>query len=353
MTSVLSAIFVLGVLIFFHELGHFLVAKRAGIRVEKFSLGFPPTIFKKKYGETEYCIGVVPLGGYVKMAGETPGEEITGAPDEFMSKSVSARALVIFAGPLANFIIAFLILWGVFWIQGEQVTDPNLAEIGYLADDGPANAAGLQAGDIVTGINGQTVTSFENMATYIMQEVEKEITVSWLRDNLEMSATMTTMLAERPKEDGTKDSIGVIGVGPLTHTVNYGFFEAAGKGWDRTVEFGGMVFDFLYKFLTGKVSAKMIGGPVFILQMAGQTAEHGFGTLLAFMALLSVNLGILNVLPIPILDGGHLLFLLIEKIKGSPISMNARIIAQQVGLVVLLITIVMVTYNDIARWFTN
>lgn len=353
MTTVFSAIFVLGVLIFFHELGHFLMAKKAGIRVDKFSLGFPPTILKKKFGETEYCLGIVPLGGYVKMAGETPGEEVTGAPDEFMSKSVGARALVVFAGPFMNFLIAWLILWGVYWVQGEEVVDTERAVIGVISPDSPAAGAGLQEGDIVTAIDGQTVTDFGSMANLIKDKIQVPLTLEWKRGDETFTATVTTSTAEYINEDGVKDTAGIIGVGQHVSTVELGFIASMSRGMSKTIEFGSMVFKFLKDLLSMQVSPKLIGGPLFIMQMAGQTAEHGFGTLLAFMALLSVNLGILNVLPIPVLDGGHLVFLLVEKIKGSPVSVNARIIAQQVGLVFLLVTIVMVTYNDIVRWFTG
>ncbi|MCK5125158.1 MAG: RIP metalloprotease RseP [candidate division Zixibacteria bacterium] len=353
LVPVVSAVFVLAILIFFHELGHFLIAKRAGIRVDKFSLGFPPTILKKKFGGTEYCLGAIPLGGYVKMAGETPGEEVTGSPDEFMSKSVGARALVVSAGPIMNFIIAFLILWGVYYIEGEPVIDTERAVIGIVAPDSPALEAGLKKGDVITSINDQAVTGFSSMARLIEVEVEKPIAIEWLRDSQIMSATVTTMVNEMMTESGEKIKKGIIGVGQHATIKDLGIFEAASRGFDKTVFFTTMVFDFLKKLLTFQVSAKLIGGPVFIMQMAGETARLGFTTLLSFMAMLSVNLAVLNILPIPVLDGGHLLFLLIEKIKGSPVSMNARIITQQIGFVVLLITIIMVTYNDIARIFTG
>ena len=353
MSSILPAIFVLGVLIFFHELGHFLMAKKAGIRVEKFSLGFPPTILKKKYGDTEYCIGLIPLGGYVKMAGETPGEEITGAPDEFMSKSVGARALVVAAGPFMNVLIAFLVLWGVFWVRGEEVVDTDHAVIGIVSPDSPASKAGLEPGDIVTSINGEAVTTFRSMYEHIRTEVEKPITLGWQRNGQDMSATVTTSFSEFLNQDGVKDTVGIIGVGQQTTFIDLSFFTAAKRGAQKTYEFAATVYNFVYDLIRLQVSPKLIGGPVFIMQMAGETAQMGFATLLAFMSLLSVNLAILNILPIPILDGGHLIFLLIEKIKGSPVSLNARIISQQIGLVFLLIVIIMVTYQDIMRVITG
>ncbi|MCP4567385.1 MAG: RIP metalloprotease RseP, partial [FCB group bacterium] len=339
--------------IFFHELGHFLVAKKSGIRVERFSLGFPPSIVKKKIGDTEYCIGLIPLGGYVKMTGENPDDETTGADYEYMSKSILTRASVIIAGPAANFFLAWFILWGLYFVQGETITDPNRSVIGIVAEESPAEAAGLLPGDIVISVNGTQVAGFGEMAKLISAEVEKPIILEWDRDGVIMSATTTTAADEIYNKEGQKVAVGKIGVGQHGEESPLGFFASAGRGFGRTMEYGRMIFTLVWDLMSLQVSPKAIGGPVFIAQMAGQTAQLGFSTLLFFMALLSVNLAILNVLPIPILDGGHLLFLLIEKLKGTPLSINQRAIAQQVGLVFLLLVIVLVTYNDIVRFITG
>jgi regulator of sigma E protease len=353
MTTILSTVFVLGVLIFIHELGHFLVAKWSGIRVDRFSLGFPPSIVKKRFGETEYCIGVIPLGGYVKMAGENPDDEATGANYEFMSKPVRIRTAVVAAGPFMNFVLAWLILWGLFFIQGEAITDPNHAVIGIVAPDSPASQAGLMRGDIITAINGTPVSSFADMSVLISKEVEKPITLNWQRDDMEMTAMVTTTFEEKYDEKGEKVLEGRIGVGQKGEYRRMGFFTAAYEGFSEMLFFGKKIAEFVWDLVRLKISAKMIGGPVFIAQMAGQQAKLGFSALLVFMAFLSVNLAILNILPIPALDGGHLIFLLIEKIKGSPLTVNQRMIAQHVGLVFLIILIVMVTYNDIARFISG
>ncbi len=353
MTTLLSTVFVLGVLIFIHELGHFLVAKWSGIRVDKFSLGFPPSILKKKVGETEYCIGAIPLGGFVKMAGENPDEEATGAPDEFMSKSVKIRTAVVAAGPFMNFVLAWLILWGLLFIQGEVVTDPDNVIIGAVSADSPALNAGLLEDDIIKAINGTPVSSFRDMAVLISEQVEKPITIDWTRNGQEMTATATTISEEAYNAEGEKIAVGKIGIGQK-HTYNrLGFFNAAYEGFTETLVFIKMIGEFVWNLVSFKISPKMIGGPVFIAQMAGQRAELGMSALLIFMAFLSVNLAILNILPIPALDGGHLAFLLIEKIKGSPLTINQRMIAQQVGLVFLIVIIVMVTYNDIMRFISG
>lgn len=353
MTTILATIFVLGILIFFHELGHFIVAKWSGIFVEKFSLGFPPFIFRKKFGETEYCIGAIPLGGFVKMAGENPDEEVTGAPHEFMSKPVRVRTAVVFAGPFMNFILAWLLLWGIFFVQGQFITDPNHAVVGEVSPDSPAMKAGLQEGDIVTAIDGTPVHSFAEMGHLISKRVEEPVTIDWQRDGKNMSATVTTMKETTYSPKGEKIPIGMIGIGEKGTFNRLGFFSAAAMGFGRTLNFVEMIGKFVYDLVTMKVSAKMIGGPVFIAQAAGQQARLGFGALLVFMSFLSVNLAILNVLPIPVLDGGHLMFLAVEKIKGSPMSMSHRMIAQQIGLAFLILVIVVVTYNDIVRFITG
>jgi len=353
MTTILSTIFVLGVLIFIHELGHFLVAKWSGIRVDRFSLGFPPSILKRKVGETEYCIGLIPLGGYVKMAGENPDEEATGAPYEFMSKPVRIRTAVVAAGPFMNFVLAWFILWGIFFFQGEVITDPDQAVIGQVSQEGPAQEIGLREGDIITAINGTPVSSFPEMAVLISEQVEEPIEISWQRDGQPMIDTVTTMAEETYNAQGEKIAVGRIGVGEKGEYRRMGFFHSAAAGFSEAVYFVRMIGEFVWNLISFKISAKMIGGPVFIAQMAGQRAELGFSALLIFMAFLSVNLAILNILPIPALDGGHLVFLLIEKIKGSPLSINQRMIAQQIGLIFLIIIIVMVTYNDIVRFISG
>lgn len=348
MITLLSTIFVLGVLIFVHELGHFIVAKRAGIRVDKFSLGFPPSIFSKQVGETVYSVGIIPLGGFVKMAGENPDEEATGAPYEFMSKSVLTRAGVVFAGPFTNFVAAMLILWAVYFIQGEPVPSTQ-AEIGEVVAGLPAAEAGLLAGDIITSINGTPVENFDAMRVLISREVEKPIEVAWKREGQELSAVITTYAEEAYNEKGEKILLGKIGVGAKPEYRSVGFFEAAGIGFRTVIDFTVSIVKFISDLFTLQVSVKMIGGPLFIARAAGQMAQVGITSLLFFMAFLSVNLAILNILPIPMLDGGHLIFLLIEKLKGSPMTINQRMIAQQIGLVFLLLLIVFVTYNDIVR----
>jgi regulator of sigma E protease len=350
MTTLLATIFVLGILIFFHELGHFLVAKRSGIRVERFSLGFPPKLIGKKIGDTEYCISWIPLGGYVKMAGEDPDEkELKGEPWEFVSKPARTRALVVFAGPAMNFILAILIFWGITFFAGRQEIHEDTNQIGLVAPGGPADKAGIKSGDQIISINGVEVSTFKEMAEIIYEQVEKPVEVKWKSEGKEYTAMITTFKDRILDENGEVKYVGKIGIGPSYTTVKVGFFRALWEGIDASIFILVETVKFIIGLITGAASIKLVGGPIFIAQVAGQTAKTGIVSLLSFTALLSVNLCLINVLPIPVLDGGHLLFLGIEKIKGKPLSLKQRAAMQQIGLAFLILLIIFVTYNDFLR----
>lgn len=351
MTTLLSTVFVLGVLIFVHELGHFLVAKWAGIKVERFSLGFPPKMIGKTVGETEYCLSWIPLGGYVKMAGENPEEsEITGDPREFMSKSVGTRFWVIAAGPLMNFVAAVLIFIGVLWLHGRDVPDPNSVIVGPVVEDGPADQAGITSGDAILAVDHVPVDSFPQMASLIHARPGDSIWIAWERGDDLYSAKLQTMTDTVTTESGADSVIGLIGVGMGFRTEKVGLGEAIVGGVGQTFAICGEMIIFLGKLVSGGVSIKMVSGPVGIARIAGQVAQEGWYVLLNFMAVLSLNLAILNILPVPVLDGGHIVFLAIEKVRGRPLSLKQRAVAQQVGLVLLLLLIVTVTYHDILRF---
>lgn len=350
MTTLLATIFVLGILIFFHELGHFLVAKKSGIRVERFSLGFPPKLIGKKIGDTEYCVSWIPLGGYVKMAGEDPDEKkIKGEPWEFMSKPVHTRAFVVFAGPAMNFILAILIFWGIIFFAGKQEIHENTNQIGLVAPGGPADKTGIKPGDRIISINGIEVSTFKEMAEIIYRQVEKPVEVKWRREGEEHTATIITFKDRILDEKGEIRYVGKIGIGPSYTTIKVGFFRSLLEGIDTSLFILVETIKFIVGLITGTASIKLIGGPVFIAQVAGQTAKTGIVNLLSFTALLSVNLSLINVLPIPVLDGGHLLFLGIEKIKGKPLSIKQRTALQHIGLAFLILLIIFITYNDFVR----
>jgi len=346
-----STILVLGILIFVHELGHFLVAKSVGIRVEKFSLGFPPKMLSKKIGDTEYTLSWIPLGGYVKMAGENPEDESTsGKPWEFMSKAVWQRAKVIMAGPLMNFFLAIFLFWMVLFFQGQREIYTEKTEVGLVEEGGPAEKAGIMPGDEIISVNGKVVTDFQEMAEIIYTHVEEPVVVEWIRDGEKFKKEIVTQKEKTINLKGETEYIGRIGIGPTYSEIKLGFFEAFWEGLLFAFYILWITIKFVGSLILGQVSLKLVGGPIFIAQTAGETAKMGFSNLLTFMGVLSVNLALVNILPIPILDGGHLVFLLIEKIKGSPLSIKQRAFMQQIGMVFLLALILLVTYNDLVRW---
>jgi regulator of sigma E protease len=346
LTTILATIFVLGVLVFFHELGHFLVAKRAGIRVEKFSLGFPPTLISKRWGETEYAIGIIPLGGYVKMAGENPGEETRGEPWEFMSKPVWKRFLVIFAGPFMNFLLAVLVLAGIYYFRGVEV---NAVYINSVIAGGPAEKAGIRPGDMIVSAEGEKIESFVQLADIINKKVQEPLVITWQRGDRLFTDTIVTAREFSRSSSGDSVAIGIIGITPKYVYRQLGIAGALATGFDRSVFYVEKVIEFVWGLLNRTNEPKNIGGPIFIARLAGTTARAGFDILLEFLAILSVNLAVLNIMPIPVFDGGHLVFLLIEKLKGSPLSLKARMVAQQIGFAFIIILVLFVTFNDITR----
>ncbi len=348
--TILSFVFVLGILIFIHELGHFLVAKKVGIRVDSFSLGFPPHVFKYKRGETTYCIGIIPLGGYVKMAGENPDEESTGDPGEFMSKSVGRRAAVIVAGPLANYLLAIALVSGIYLFAGTGLTDQDRILVGEVTEEGPAALAGLQTGDQIISVDGHTVAAFDSMRVLINAVVDAPVAIDWVRNNDTISANVTTVGTPWQNTQGGVDTVGMIGIGEkIIGYQKYGVGESIVNGVAKTHMMVWATVMFLKQLIAGQIPTDQLGGPIFIAQQSGREARRGASSLFFFMALLSVNLGVLNVVPIPVLDGGQLVFLLIEKILGRPLSMNIRIKFQYVGILAVISLMLYVTFNDMMR----
>lgn len=344
MTTVLAFVFVLGLLIFIHELGHFLAAKWAGIRVERFSLGFPPRMIGKKIGDTDYCISWIPLGGYVKMAGmidESMDTNIEGKPDEFMSKPLWQRAIVIAAGPFMNVTLAFLLFAGLTFHYGIPEVSPE-AVVGSVMQDYPAAEAGLQPGDRVLRIDGQSVNTWSELTRLIHSRPDSTITIEWEREGLKMQALVKPRL--EPKE-----KIGLIGIGPKVTTRAVGFGEALGAGvtlsWQLTAEVGKT----LARLLRGQGSKDDFAGPLQIMKLSGDFARQGFAKLMEFIAILSLQLGLLNILPIPVLDGGHLVFLGLEALMRRPISIKTRLVLQQIGMALLLVLMAFIIINDFQK----
>ena len=453
MTTLISFLVVLGILVFIHELGHFIIAKLSGVGVLKFSLGFGPKIIGIKRGETEYLISALPLGGYVKMVGEATDEEVKPEDNEksFANKPLSKKAAIVLAGPIMNLVLAFALL-PLIYLIGIQIPAYLDKEpiVGYVVKGENADKAGLQKGDVIQSIDGTYIKNWEELNTAIISNPNKALKLIVKREGETkditltpeassqtgggmsgffppMSPTVGGLIKGLPAEkaglkigdtilsaDGVKidhwielqqaiqnnksgarglpsgASIGgqgaekskeaaerffqvkrgnetfevrikpqwnenikvyAIGVSPLQETVirRYGPVGAVVEGVKKMGELTIMTFVIIKKLFVGEISIKTLGGPLMIAQVAGQAAETGLTALLSLMAFLSLQLGILNLLPIPVLDGGFLLFFGIEALRGKPLSEKVMTIAQNIGIGLLVLLMVFVTYNDVMR----
>jgi len=326
------------------------VAKYFRVGVLKFSLGFGPAIISKKVGETEYCISAIPLGGYVKLLGESSNEDVPEDKLEasFSNQPVGRRAAIVAAGPIANFLLAIVFFSFVFAVSGI----PQLStEIGAVTKDSPAEKAGLKPGDKVVAVNGQPVTEWEEMSKLIKKSGGKSIQITIERGKELIQVSVVPEISKVKNIFGEEIERPLIGVTAaqkvVVKKVNpvFALYYGVEQTWTLTKLFVLTVI----KMIERVVPAKTLGGPIFIAQLAGQQARQGIMNLIYFIGLISVNLAILNLLPVPVLDGGHLAFFAFEAITGKPVSMEKREIAQQVGLFLLIILMVFVFYNDISR----
>ncbi len=341
--KLLPFIFVLGILVFIHELGHFLAAKWAGIRVERFSLGFPPRMFGKQIGDTDYCISWIPLGGYVKMAGmidESFDEQIEGKPDEFSSKPIWQRAIVIGAGPFMNLLLAFALFSGIIYKEGLPEAVPVIDSV---MEKMPAEALGLQSGDRILNIAGKEIKTWEELTSAINSFPDSSIAIVWERSGTRMEAMIT------PVRDPGKN-VGLIGIRPQSVPRPVGLGEAMSASVTYGVILTQEIGKTIGRLLSGQGSVKNeLAGPVQIMKLAGDFAQQGFQKLLEFMALISLQLGLLNLLPIPVLDGGHLVFLGLEAIMRRPLSVKVRVVVHQIAMALLLALMVFITINDFRK----
>ncbi len=352
--TLLSFIIVLGVLIFFHEFGHFLVARFFGVGVEKFSLGFGPRLIGKKIGRTDYRISAIPLGGYVKMVGEQPDAEVS--PQDlsvsFTHKHVLKRMCIVAAGPIFNILLAVIIFFGISWVSGAMILKPSVGEV---REGSPALSAGLKAGDLITAIDGVTVSNWEDMTEIIGASKGKTLEITVRRAGTDKVFRVTPELIPAKNlfgEDIQRYIIGISASGDV-YTRELNLFQALTESLKQTYTIVELMVIIIGKLITGDISADTIGGPIMIAKMAGDQAKAGISNLIFFIALISVNLAIINLVPIPILDGGHLLFFLIELIKGRPVNLKVREVAQQIGLFIILLLVILVFYNDIFRYKDN
>lgn len=347
--SIVFAIVALGALIFFHELGHFLFAKLFGVGVEKFSLGFGPKLIGKKVGETEYLISALPLGGYVKMVGEGEDAEVSKEDRErsFADKPPLQRIAIVAAGPVFNLIFAYLIFIGLYLVGVPSVT----TKVGEVLPGKPAARAGIVAGDLIQAVNGKPVRRWEDFAKIVATSKIAPMQVEVQRGQARQAFTLVPEPRTSKNLLGdtvTQPVIGVVASGD-TFIETFPAGEALRRGSAQCWEVIKVTFLSLVRMVQRAIPLDSIGGPIMIVKMAGQQAAAGGVSFMAFVALLSVNLGILNLLPVPILDGGHLVFFLIELVIGRPLSRRARELAQQVGLVLLISLMMLAFYNDIAR----
>jgi regulator of sigma E protease len=440
MTTLFSFLFVLGVLVFIHELGHFLLARWHGVRVITFSLGFGPKILKVQRGATEYCISIIPLGGYVKMAGENPDDPHTGSDDEFLAKSKWQRFQILLAGPVMNLILAVVLL-AVVLMQGATVPAylERPASVGAVQPGSPAERAGIRPGDVILKLGTADIKTWEQLEMAVMARPEREVEMVVRRDGRDERLRVRPDLTELRTRNNTRFEIGTIGVlpdvypnvasviadkpaekaglkagdqilaidgermafrsqvieaiskksdGPIAMTVRrdgaeqtitltpekqgdvrqIGIFigeelrtfkptplEAVGMSVRRNVEMAGQILATLRDLFTGEASPKQLMGPVGIAQLSGESASLGWLATLGLMAGLSLNLGLLNLLPIPVLDGGHIFIMAIETISRRDFSIQMKEKMLFVGFLLLMTLMVTVIYNDLTRitWIEN
>ena len=348
--SILAAVVGLGVLIVFHEFGHFLLAKLSGVGVLTFSVGFGPKLWVKKKGETEYALSAFPLGGYVKMVGEDPEEEVKAVDLErsFAHKSLLKRTAIVAAGPGFNLLLAVFLLMVVFLFYGVPVLS-NL--VGAVEPDSPAAQAGIQKGDRIVAVDGQAVTAWDDLSSAIKQSGGQPLALRVQRSGEEVAMTVQPRKREVKNIFGELKEDWMIGIGSQVSIEKGDPGLAVSKAFIQTYEYSKLTLIGLYKMITREVSPRNLGGPILIAQMAGQQAQEGIGSFLAFLAVLSINLGVLNLLPVPVLDGGHLFFFAVEAVIGRPVSLKYREKAQQVGIFLLLLLMIFAFANDIFRLF--
>jgi regulator of sigma E protease len=427
-TYILAFLFVLGVLIFVHELGHFLVARYHGVRVITFSLGFGPKILRFTRGDTEYCVSIIPLGGYVKMAGENPDDPRAGKPDEFLSKTKWQRFQVLIAGPLMNIVAAVVIL-AVVLAQGGTIPiyQDEPAVVGEVMADSPAERVGIVPGDQIIRVENDEIETWDDLFMAIGTRPDRDITVAVRRDGREQAYKVRTsaqgryeigdigvvpnihpmiasvepgdrparraglqvddiivavdglpvatrvrliemisksadremvltvrrgdrelMLPATPEKVGERGMLGVL-ITDASKPFNPTPLEAIQMSVERNIESSGFIFRTLGGLFTGETSVRQLQGPVGIAQLSGESAEIGWMALFSLMAMLSINLGILNLMPVPILDGGHILIMMLEGIARRDFSMQVKEKMLLAGFVVLMMLMVTVIYNDLTR----
>ena len=342
----LITIVVFSILIVIHEFGHFIAAKRSGVRVEKFAIGFGPPILKINGKETQFLICVFPLGGYVKLAGDSRAEA-KGLKHEFLSKPVGVRARIVFAGPLFNYLFALVIFW-VIALIGFPYLD---TVVGETLDGYPAQAAGVREADKILEVNGQTVDSWAQMSKVIYSSKEK-VLLKIDREGKTLNIEVPLSKKEITDDFGKKKKVSVIGIAASfkTKVIKYGFFEAIIKGAESLFSLTFLVIKGFLFIILGIIPFKeALGGPVVIYYYTSEAVKIGLIPVLHLMAVLNVSLAIINLFPVPVLDGGHIFFFFLEKMRKKPLPEKAEDALTRVGLGLILMLIVFILYNDIVK----
>jgi len=355
--TIFWAIVLFGLLIFFHELGHFILSKLVGVKVLKFSLGFGPKLIGRRIGETEYLISAIPLGGYVKPLGEEPGEAL---PEHeihraFNTQPLINRALIVAAGPLFNLVLAYII-FVVFLAIHAPVAIPEIDSISTtieeVLEDSPAMRAGLRPDDTILAIDGQEVHDWAEMAEIFARNPERELTVEVRRGSETLTVHVTPAPTKITGIDGKETIIGRIGISKKMGAriiKSNGIADIPFRALEAVGAWCLLTFKIVLKLITGGISARQIGGPILIVDAAAKAASVGLLPYFNLVAVISVNLAILNLFPVPVLDGGHLMFMGVEAIRRRPLSERVLMIANRIGMAILLMLITFVFYNDIVR----
>lgn len=351
MEYIVGFIVLLGALIFVHEFGHFIIAKLLGVKVLKFSLGFGPSLIKKQAGETEYVLSWIPLGGYVKLYGEDPesGDEVNEEDSEraFTNKPVWARMAIVIAGPAFNMIFATILLCLGF-MAGFPVL---MGEVGKVLPDTPAMSAGFKAGDEIIAINGEKLWRWDDVRNTIQSNADRQIVVTVDRNGKEIDLPVTPVLGDQ--KDMFGEYRGQIGIAPSGKKAELGIGASIVEGFRFTGFLTNLVVTTVVKLVRGEMGASALSGPITIMQASGESLKAGLFSFIFLLSYISINLAIINLLPIPILDGGHVLFLAIEAVIRKPVTGKIREVAVQAGLLIIVFLIGLVFYNDIYRIVTK
>ncbi|SFV51800.1 Membrane-associated zinc metalloprotease [hydrothermal vent metagenome] len=347
--GIFIALIVLSVIVFFHELGHFAVARLMGVRVDVFSIGFGKKIYSKMIGQTEWSVSLIPLGGYVKMKGQddTDPTKISYDEDSYNSKKPWQRILILLAGPFANFVLAFIL-----YMMIANIGVPKLLPIvGTVGENTPAMSAKLQKDDKILSVNGTKILYWEEIGKQINSIKSGDINLIIERDHKEIEFALTPKIIEDKNIFEEPIKRRIIGISPTGESVEvvFGFFGSIDYAWNETKKASVLIFTSVQKLITGAVSTDKLGGVITIVDVTSQASSAGLLSLFFFSALISVNLGVLNLLPIPALDGGHIMFNLYEMIRGKAPTDNALYYMTMVGWVLLFGLMFLGLYNDINR----